>query len=46
MAAVEEIKGGAQQEKEPYPKAPLPSGAGYVKTPPNPARRWEVAAHQ
>ncbi len=45
MAAVE-MKGGTQQEKEPYPDAPLPSGAGYIKTPPNPAGRWEVSAYQ
>jgi hypothetical protein len=34
MAAVE-MKGGAQQDKEPYPETPLPSGPGYAKTPPN-----------
>ncbi len=45
MAAVE-MKGGTQQEKEPYPEAPLPAGAGYIKTPPNPAGRWEVSAYQ
>ncbi len=45
MAAVE-MKGGAQQEKEPYPKVPLPEGEGYVKTPPNTAGRWEVSAYQ
>ncbi len=45
MAAVE-MKGGTQQEKEPYPEGPLPPGAGYVKTPPNPAGRWEVSAYQ
>ena len=45
MAAVE-MKGGAQQEKEPYPDSPLPSGAGYIRTPPNPAGRWEVSAYQ
>jgi heme/copper-type cytochrome/quinol oxidase subunit 2 len=45
MAAVE-MKGGAQNEKEPYPEVPLPAGAGYVKTPPNPAGRWEVSAYQ
>lgn len=45
MAAVE-MKGGTQREKEPYPEAPLPPGAGYVKTPPNPAGRWEVSAYQ
>ncbi len=45
MAAVE-MKGGTQQEKEPYPEAPLPSGPGYIKTPPNPTGRWEVSAYQ
>ncbi len=45
MAAVE-MKGGTQQEKESYPEGPLPPGAGYVKTPPNPAGRWEVSAYQ
>ena len=45
MAAVE-MKGGTQQEKEPYPEAPLPAGAGYIKTPPNAAGRWEVSAYQ
>lgn len=45
MAAVE-MKGGAQKEKETYPEAPLPSGAGYIKTPPNPSGRWEVSAYQ
>ena len=42
MAAVE-MKGGTQQEKEPYPEAPLPAGAGYIKTPPNAAGRWVVS---
>ena len=45
MAAVE-MKGGTQQEKEPYPAADLPPGAGYIKTPPNAAGRWEVSAYQ
>jgi Cupredoxin-like domain len=45
MAAVE-MKGGAQQDKEPYPEAPLPPGSGYSKTPPNPSGRWEVSAYQ
>jgi heme/copper-type cytochrome/quinol oxidase subunit 2 len=45
MAAVE-MKGAAQKEKEPYPEAPLPSGAGYVRPPPNAAGRWEVSAYQ
>jgi Cupredoxin-like domain len=45
MAAVE-MKGGAQQDKEPYPEASLPPGSGYSKTPPNPSGRWEVSAYQ
>ena len=45
MAAVE-MKGGTQKEQEPYPEAPLPSGGGYSKTPPNSAGRWEVSAYQ
>src|SRR5216683_7242806 len=45
MAAVE-MKGGTQKENEPYPETPLPSGAGYIKTPPNPAGRWEVSTYQ
>jgi plastocyanin len=45
MAAVE-MKGGAQQDKEPYPGGALPPGGGYVKTPPNASGRWEVSAYQ
>jgi plastocyanin len=45
MAAVE-MKGGTQAEKEPYPEAPLPPGAGYIKTSPNAAGRWEVSTYQ
>jgi hypothetical protein len=45
MAAVE-MKGGAQQDKEPYPEASLPPGSGYSKTPPNPSGRWEVSTYQ
>jgi heme/copper-type cytochrome/quinol oxidase subunit 2 len=45
MAAVE-MKGGAQQDKEPYPAGALPPGGGYVKTPPNASGRWEVSAYQ
>ncbi len=45
MAAVE-IKGGTQQDKEPYPAADLPPGGGYIKTPPNASGRWEVSAYQ
>ena len=45
MAAVE-MKGGTQQEKEPYPAADLPPGGGYIKTPPNASGRWEVSTYQ
>jgi hypothetical protein len=45
MAAVE-MKGGTQQDKEPYPLTPLPAGGGYVKTPPNASGRWEVSVYQ
>jgi hypothetical protein len=45
LAAVE-MKGGTQQDEEPYPEAPLPAGGGYSKTPPNPNGRWEVSAYQ
>lgn len=45
MAAVE-MKGGAQQDKEPYPGGALPPGGGYVKTPPNASGRWEISAYQ
>ncbi len=45
MAAVE-MKGGTQHDKEPYPADPLPAGAGYLKTPPNAAGRWEVSTYQ
>jgi hypothetical protein len=45
MAAVE-MKGGTQQDKEPYPAEPLPAGGGYLKTPPNAAGRWEVSTYQ
>jgi plastocyanin len=45
MAAVE-MKGGAQQDKEPYPAGALPPGGGYVKTPPNASGRWEISAYQ
>ena len=45
VAAVE-MKGGTQQDKEPYPTGPLPAGGGYVKAPPNAAGRWEVSVYQ
>jgi len=45
MAAVE-MKGGTQQDKEPYPAAALPAGGGYLKNPPNASGRWEVSTYQ
>ncbi len=45
VAAVE-MKGGTQQDKEPYPAAALPAGGGYLKTPPNASGRWEVSTYQ
>ena len=33
MATIEP-RGGAQQDKEPFPQTPLPAGDGYRKTPP------------
>jgi len=45
MATVEP-RGGAQQDKEPYPETPLPAGPGYRKTPPDPTGRWEVVTYQ
>ena len=45
LAAVE-MKGGTQQDKEPYPAADLPPGGGYLKTPPNAGGRWEVSTYQ
>ncbi len=41
-----EPKGGATTDKEAFPSAPLPSGGGYVTTPPNEKTgRWEVSAY-
>jgi plastocyanin len=45
MAAIEP-RGGAQQDKEPFPAAPLPAGEGYRKTPPDANGRWEVVTYQ
>ena len=45
MATIEP-RGGAQQDKEPFPTAPLPAGAGYRKTPPDATGRWEVLTYQ
>src|SRR5437899_12848373 len=41
-----EPRGGAQQDKEPFPAAPLPAGEGYRKTPPDANGRWEVVTYQ
>jgi len=41
MATIEP-RGGAQQDKEPFPQAALPAGDGYRKTPPDANGRWEV----
>jgi hypothetical protein len=41
MATIEP-RGGAQQDKEPFPQTPLPAGEGYRKTPPDANGRWEV----
>jgi plastocyanin len=41
-----EPKGGATQDKEPFPTAPLPAGGGYVMTKPDEKTgRWEVSAY-
>jgi plastocyanin len=41
-----EPKGGATTDKEAFPQAPLPSGGGYVTSPPNEKTgRWEVSAY-
>ena len=45
MATIEP-RGGAQQDKEPFPATPLPAGAGYRKTPPDANGRWEVVTYQ
>jgi plastocyanin len=45
MATIEP-RGGAQQDKEPFPQTPLPAGEGYQKTPPNANGRWEVVTYQ
>src|SRR6266446_3691071 len=45
MATIEP-RGGAQQDKEPFPQAPLPSGEGYRKTAPDANGRWEVVTYQ
>ncbi len=45
MATIEP-RGGAQQDKEPFPQTPLPAGEGYRKTPPDANGRWEVVTYQ
>jgi plastocyanin len=41
-----EPKGGTSTDQEPFPKAALPSGGGYVLTPPDAtSRRWQVSAY-
>ena len=46
MAAVE-AKGATTVDKEPFPTADLPAGAGYVRKGPDPATgRWEVSVYQ
>jgi len=45
MATIEP-RGGAQQDKEPFPTTPLPAGEGYRKTPPDANGRWEVVTYQ
>ena len=45
MATIEP-RGGAQQDKEPFPQAALPAGEGYRKTPPDANGRWEVVTYQ
>src|SRR5712692_6681314 len=45
MATIEP-RGGAQQDKEPFPATPLPAGEGYRKTPPDANGRWEVVTYQ
>ena len=45
MATIEP-RGGAQQDKEPFPPTPLPAGEGYRKTAPDATGRWEVVTYQ
>ncbi len=45
MATIEP-RGGAQQDKEPFPQTTLPAGEGYRKTPPDANGRWEVVTYQ
>jgi len=45
MATIEP-RGGAQQDKEPFPQTALPTGEGYRKTPPDANGRWEVVTYQ
>ena len=45
MAAVEP-KGGVTVDKEPFPAAKLPQGAGYVLKDPDQTGRWEVSTYR
>lgn len=45
MAAVEP-KGSTTADKEPFPKAQLPSGAGYILKDPDKEGRWEVSTYR
>lgn len=41
-----EPKGGVTADKEPFPIAPLPTGGGFVLSPPDAkSQRWEVSAY-
>jgi plastocyanin len=45
MAAVE-AKGATTLDKEPFPKAALPEGGGYILKKPDATGRWEVSAYR
>ena len=41
-----EPKGGVTADKEPFPSTPLPTGGGFVLSPPDAkSQRWEVSAY-
>ena len=41
-----EPKGGVTADKEPFPSSPLPTGGGFVLSPPDAkSQRWEVSAY-
>lgn len=44
IAAIEP-KGGAQVEKEAFPRVPLPQGGGLILKEPNADGRWEIATY-